>query len=207
MEITPETLEWKEAYKLLVGSILPRPIAFVSTLAEDGTANAAPFSFFTAICASPMLVCFSPMRRGKDGAKKDTLVNIENTRQFVINIVSEGIASQMNDCAIEFSPEVDEINETGLTKEPSKKIKVPRIRESLVHLECELYQVLDFGDQPGAGSLVIGKVVHVHVADDLYNNGRIDSEKLKPLGRMAGNTFTDPLVRTFDMVRKTEAGK
>ncbi|MED1467803.1 flavin reductase family protein [Bacillus salipaludis] len=207
MEITPETLEWKEGYKLLVGSILPRPIAFVSTLAEDGTANAAPFSFFTAICASPMLVCFSPMRRGKDGAKKDTLVNIENTQQFVINIVSEGIASQMNDCAIEFSPEIDEINETGLTKEPSKKIKVPRIKESLVHLECELYQVLDFGDQPGAGSLVIGKVVHVHVADDLYNNGRIDSEKLKPLGRMAGNTFTDPLVGTFDMVRKTEAGK
>ncbi|MGG1399262.1 flavin reductase family protein [Bacillus salipaludis] len=207
MEITPETLEWKEAYKLLVGSILPRPIAFVSTLAEDGTANAAPFSFFTAICASPMLVCFSPMRRGKDGAKKDTLVNIENTQQFVINIVSEGIASQMNDCAIEFSPEIDEINETGLTKELSKKIKVPRIKESLVHLECELFQVLDFGDQPGAGSLVIGKVVHVHVADDLYNNGRIDSEKLNPLGRMAGNTFTDPLVRTFDMVRKTEAGK
>ncbi|WP_026576503.1 flavin reductase family protein [Bacillus sp. UNC438CL73TsuS30] len=207
MEITPETLEWKEAYKLLVGSILPRPIAFVSTLAEDGTANAAPFSFFTAICASPMLVCFSPMRRGKDGAKKDTLINIEKTQQFVINIVSEGIASQMNDCAIEFPPEIDEINESGLTKESSKKIKVPRIKESLVHLECELYQVLDFGDQPGAGSLVIGKVVHVHVTDDLYNNGRIDFKKLKPLGRMAGNTFTDPLVRTFDMVRKSEAGK
>lgn len=207
MEITPETLQWREAYKLLVGSILPRPIAFVSTLAEDGIANAAPFSFFTAICADPMLICFSPMRRGMDGAKKDTLINIESTEQFVINIVSEGMAEQMNNCAIEFSPEIDEINETGLTKEPSKKVKVPRIKESLVHLECELYQVLHFGDQPGAGSLVIGKVIHVHVNDELYSNGRIQTEKLKPIGRMAGNTFTDPLVRTFDMERKTEAGK
>ncbi|OIK10970.1 hypothetical protein BIV60_19315 [Bacillus sp. MUM 116] len=207
MEIMPETLEWKEAYKLLVGSILPRPIAFVSTIANDGTANAAPFSFFTAICANPMLICFSPMRKGTEGAKKDTLVNIENTEQFVINIVSETIAAQMNDCAIEFSPEIDEINKTGLTKEPSKKVNVPRIKESLVHLECELYQVLHFGDQPGAGSLVIGKVVHVHVNDALYSNGRINTDKLMPIGRMAGNTFTDPLARTFDMARKTEAGK
>ncbi|MGG3468900.1 flavin reductase family protein [Neobacillus pocheonensis] len=202
MEITPETLEWREAYKLLIGSILPRPIAFVSTADENGIANAAPFSFFTAICAEPMLVCFSPMRRGKDGAKKDTLVNIEKNGQFVINIVSENIAEQMNDCAIEFSPDVDEIVETGLTKEQSQKVKVPRIKESLVHLECELYQVLHFGDKPGAGSLVIGKVIHVHVNDDLFDKGRIDAALLKPIGRMAGNVFTDPLAKTFEMIRK-----
>lgn len=205
MEITPETLEWKEAYKLLVGSILPRPIAFVSTLDEKGTANAAPFSFFTAICADPMMVCFSPMRRGSDGAKKDTLVNIESTGQFVINIVSESMAEQMNDCAIEFSPDIDELEQVGLSKEPSTKIKVPRIKESLVHLECELYQVLHFGDKPGAGSLVIGKVVNVHVKDELFENGRINTNKLKPIGRMAGNLFTNPLSRTFEMIRKTES--
>jgi flavin reductase (DIM6/NTAB) family NADH-FMN oxidoreductase RutF len=89
MEIVPDTLEWRDAYKLLVGSILPRPIAFVTTIDDNGIANAAPFSFFTAICAEPMLICFSPMRRGSDGEKKDTLVNIENTKQFVVNIVSE----------------------------------------------------------------------------------------------------------------------
>src|SRR3954452_23169914 len=119
MEVSPDTLEWRDAYKLLVGSILPRPIAFVSTTDKNGTANAAPFSFFTAICADPMLICFSPMRRGTDGAKKDTLVNIESTGQFVINIVSFTMAQQMNDCAIEFAPEIDEIAEVGLIKEPS----------------------------------------------------------------------------------------
>lgn len=204
MEITPETLEWREAYKLLLGSILPRPIAFVSTVDVNGVANAAPFSFFTAICADPMLICFSPMRRGSDGAKKDTLVNIESTGQFVINIVSESMAEQMNDCAIEFAPEVDEIEETGLSKEPGVKVNVPRIKESLVHLECQLHQVLHFGDQAGSGSLVIGKVVHVHVADDLFEKGRIDSALLNPIGRMAGHTFTNPMAKTFEMIRKTE---
>ncbi|EKN65775.1 hypothetical protein BABA_18472 [Neobacillus bataviensis LMG 21833] len=204
MEITPETLEWRDAYKLLVGSILPRPIAFVSTMDENGTVNAAPFSFFTAICADPMLICFSPMRRGTDGAKKDTLVNIESTGQFVVNIVSERIAEQMNECAIEFAPEIDEMEEAGLTKEPSLKVKAPRIKESLVHLECELHQVLDFGDTPGAGSLVIGRVVLVHVNDELFEHGRINTAKLQPVGRMAGNLFTDPMAKTFEMIRKTE---
>jgi len=118
MDIRPETLEWQDAYKLLVGSILPRPIAFVSTVSEEGIANAAPFSFFTAICAAPMLICFSPMRRGSDGAKKDTLQNIEETKNFVINIVSEELAAQMNDCAIEFDRDIDEFEKTGLTKLP-----------------------------------------------------------------------------------------
>jgi flavin reductase (DIM6/NTAB) family NADH-FMN oxidoreductase RutF len=202
MEVSPDTLEWRDAYKLLIGSILPRPIAFVTTLDESGIANAAPFSFFTAICADPMLICFSPMRRGSDGAKKDTLVNIENTNQFVINIVSEDMAKQMNDCAVEFAPDVDETAVTGLTKVSSLKVKVPRIKESLVHLECELYQVLDFGDTPGAGSLVIGKVLNVHVEDELIQNGRIDTTKLQPIGRMAGNTYTNPLGKTFDIIRK-----
>ncbi|MEH7181208.1 flavin reductase family protein [Neobacillus vireti] len=202
MEVSPDTLEWRDAYKLLIGSILPRPIAFVSTIDENGIANAAPFSFFTAICADPMLICFSPMRRGSDGAKKDTLLNIEKTKQFVVNIVSENMAQQMNDCAVEFTPEVDEMEITGLTKEASRLIKTPRIKESLVHLECELYQVLDFGDKPGAGSLVIGKVLNIHITDDLFYNGRIDTVKLQPIGRMAGHTYTNPLGKTFDIIRK-----
>jgi flavin reductase (DIM6/NTAB) family NADH-FMN oxidoreductase RutF len=202
MEVSPDTLEWRDAYKLLIGSILPRPIAFVTTIDEKGIANAAPFSFFTAICADPMLICFSPMRRGSDGAKKDTLINIEKTNQFVINIVSEEMAQQMNDCAVEFAPDVDELVVTGLTKEASLMVKVPRIKESLVHLECELYQVLDFGDKAGSGSLVIGKVLNIHVEDELFHNGRINTEKLQPIGRMAGNTYTNPLGKTFDIIRK-----
>jgi flavin reductase (DIM6/NTAB) family NADH-FMN oxidoreductase RutF len=202
MEIKPETLEWKDAYKLLVGSVLPRPIAFVTSISETGVVNAAPFSFFTVISADPMLVCFSPMRRGTDGSKKDTLINIEATKEFVINIVSEEIAVQMNDCAIEYPPDVDELDASGLSKEDSVSVRPPRVKESLVHLECELHESLDFGDHPGAGSLVIGKVKHVHVHDELYDRGRIHTEKLNPIGRMAGHMYTKPLAQTFELVRK-----
>lgn len=203
MEIKTDQLEWRDAYKLLQGSVLPRPIAFVSSRDEQGNANLAPFSFFTVISANPMMVCFSPMRRGTDGAKKDTLQNIEGTKEFVINIVSEEFVQQMNDCATEFAPDVDEFQASGLTKVDSVAVKPSRVKESKVHLECVLDQVLHFGgEEAGAGSLVIGKVVHVHVADELYENGRINSEKLNPVGRLAGATYTLPLAKTFELQRK-----
>ncbi|MBP2242319.1 flavin reductase (DIM6/NTAB) family NADH-FMN oxidoreductase RutF [Cytobacillus eiseniae] len=202
MEINPDSLEWKEAYKLLVGSILPRPIAFVTTVDNEGIVNAAPFSFFTAICADPMLICFSPMRRGTDGNKKDTLTNIEQTKEFVINIVSEDWIEKMNICATAYSSEIDELEMARLTKENSHVVKPPRVKESKVHLECSLYQVHHFGEHIGAGSLVIGKVEHVHVASNLYNNGRISTEELKPIGRMAGHIYTKPLTETFELIRK-----
>ena len=207
MDFTPETMPWRDAYKLLIGSVLPRPIAFVSTVDKDGIVNAAPFSFFTVVSAEPMLVCFSPMRRGSDGAKKDTLRNIEETGQFVINIVSEAIAEQMNLCATELPPEVDELEVSGLIKEPSAKVKPPRIKESMVHLECELFEAHHYGNQPGAGSLVIGKVIHIHLDDSLYDSGRILTEKLKPIGRMAGNIYTRPIASTFEIKRVIRQGE
>jgi flavin reductase (DIM6/NTAB) family NADH-FMN oxidoreductase RutF len=203
LEIKTDQLEWRDAYKLLQGSVLPRPIAFVSSQDENGNANLAPFSFFTVISANPMMVCFSPMRRGTDGVKKDTLKNIESTNEFVINIVSEEFVQQMNDCATEFPSEVDEFDASGLTKVDSVAVKPSRVKESKVHLECVLDQVLHFGgEEAGSGSLVIGKVVHVHVDDDLYENGRINSEKLNPVGRLAGATYTLPLAKTFELQRK-----
>ncbi|WP_335873047.1 flavin reductase family protein [Bacillus sp. 2205SS5-2] len=202
MEITPDNLAWQDAYKLLIGSIVPRPIAFVSTIDTDGVANLAPYSFFTAICADPMLICFSPMRRGNDGEKKDTLRNIEKLKEFVINIVSEEFTEKMNDTAKEFAQNVDEFEMVGLTKLPSKTVKPFRVQESKVQLECILHEVLHFGDTPGAGSLVIGKVQHVHVLDELFHQGRIDTELLKPIGRLAGQVFTNPLADTFELVRK-----
>ncbi|WP_102275683.1 flavin reductase family protein [Cytobacillus massiliigabonensis] len=203
MEITPGNLEWKDSYKLLVGSILPRPIAFVTTMDKMGIVNAAPFSFFTAICADPMLICFSPMRRGTDGKKKDTLANIEEMKEFVINIVSEDWIEKMNICATEFTAETDELEIAGLEKVSSQIVKPPRVKESKVHLECTLYQLLHFGEHAGAGSLVIGKVEHVHVAEELYEKGRINTDKLKPVGRMAGQMYTKPLGDVFELIRKT----
>ncbi|MFI8576249.1 flavin reductase family protein [Rossellomorea aquimaris] len=202
MDIKPQTLEWQSAYKLMIGSILPRPIAFVSSLDEGGIANLAPYSFFTAICAEPMLVCFSPMRKGKDGSKKDTLRNIEKTKEFVINIVSEEFVEEMNNCAIEFEPGVDEFEQVGLTKKESITVKPPGVSESKVQLECVLHEVLHFGDHPGAGSLVIGKVECVRINDELYYDGKIDSKELKPVGRLAGQMYTKPLSDSFELIRK-----
>lgn len=206
MEIKPDSLAWKDAYKLLIGSVLPRPIAFVSTVDAEGNANLAPFSFFTGICADPMLICFAPMLRGTDGEKKDTLRNIEATKEFVINVVSEDFAEQMNNTAIEYQYGVDEFEAAGLTKAASTSVKPPRVKESRVHLECELHELLHFGNEPGAGSLVIGKVKVVQVNDDLYENGRIDTEKLNPIGRMAGQNYTKAIAETFTLERKKSPG-
>ena len=202
MEIRPDTLPWQDAYKLLIGSVLPRPIAFVSTKNTEGVANVAPFSFFTAICADPMLVCFAPMIRGTDGDKKDTLKNIESTKEFIINIVSEEICEQVNQAATDFAYGVDEFEMVGLTKIDGTTVNVPRVKESLVGLECELFELLHFGENKGAGSLVIGKVVNVHVHDDLYENGKINTEKLNPVGRLAGHSYTKAITDTFAIERK-----
>lgn len=202
MEIRPDTLPWQDAYKLLIGSVLPRPIAFVSTKNTEGVANVAPFSFFTAICADPMLVCFAPMIRGTDGDKKDTLKNIESTKEFIINIVSEEICEKVNGAATDFAYGVDEFEMVGLTKIEGTTVNVPRVKESLVGLECELFELLHFGENKGAGSLVIGKVVNVHVHDDLYENGKINTEKLNPVGRMAGHSYTKAITDTFAIERK-----
>ncbi|WP_430509363.1 flavin reductase family protein [Gottfriedia solisilvae] len=202
MEIRPDTLPWQDAYKLLIGSVLPRPIAFVSTKNTEGVANVAPFSFFTAICADPMLVCFAPMIRGTDGDKKDTLKNIESTKEFIINIVSEEICEQVNQAATDFAYGIDEFEMVGLTKIDGTTVNVPRVKESLVGLECELFELLHFGDNKGAGSLVIGKVVNVHINDELYENGKINTEKLNPVGRLAGHSYTKAITDTFAIERK-----
>ena len=202
MEIRPDTLPWQDAYKLLIGSVLPRPIAFVSTVNNEGVANVAPFSFFTAICADPMLVCFAPMIRGTDGEKKDTLKNIESTKKFIINIVSEEICEQVNNAAADFPHGVDEFEQVGLTKVEGTTIKIPRVKESLVGLECELHELLHFGENKGAGSLVIGKVVNVHINDELYENGKINTEKLNPVGRLAGHSYSRAISDTFAIERK-----
>lgn len=190
MIIDPGTMPWRHAYKLMIGSIVPRPIAWVSTASKEGVLNLAPFSFFTAVCPDPMTICFSPMRRGTDGAKKDTLVNIEETGEFVVNVVSTGLALQMNQTSAEFPPDVDEFAAAGLTPVPSVAVAPPRVGESLVAYECELLQVIHVGEaRAGAGALVLGTVRRLHVADQLLDEGRIRLDVLQPIGRMAGNDY------------------
>jgi flavin reductase (DIM6/NTAB) family NADH-FMN oxidoreductase RutF len=200
MIINPPDHDYRDIYKLMIGAIVPRPIAFVSTLSREGILNLAPFSFFTGVSANPPVICFSPMIRGSDGNRKDTLNNIETTREFVVNIVSEDFAVQMNICSTEFPPEVDEFQHSGLTPISSDLVKAPRVKESKINLECRLLQVLHVSPKPLGGSLVLGEVLRFHIADELWDDYRIDPNKLRPIGRMGGPTYTRTTDR-FDLVR------
>lgn len=202
MIIDPSNQSVKETYKLLIGSILPRPIAFVSSISADGIPNLAPYSFFTAISSKPPVIGFSPARKGPEGGKKDTLANIEETGEFVVNVVTRDIAEPMNDTAVAFPPEVNEFEEVGLTATPAEIVNVPMVKESPIHLECKLHKVIEVGVQgAGGGFFVMGEVVLFQVADELISEGRIDTGKLDPIGRLAGLEYTT-LGERFTMERK-----
>jgi flavin reductase (DIM6/NTAB) family NADH-FMN oxidoreductase RutF len=188
--------EFGDNYKMLIGSILPRPIAVVSTKNEDGSNNVAPFSFFTGVSAKPFIVCFAPLIRSSTGDKKDTVKNIERTKQFVINFCSEENADKVNAASAELPYGDDEFIHAGLTPIPSELIDVARVKESPIHFECVLRDIISYGDQPGAGTLITGEVVKVHIDDKIYDNGRITTQAWKPMGRGAGNDWfkTDSVV-------------
>ena len=202
MILKPENLSVKDNYKLIIGSILPRPIALVSTLSEDGIPNLAPFSFFTGITSKPPTVGFAPALKGKEGEKKDTLANVESSGEFVVNVVSEDITDQMIKTASDFPPDVDEFGVAGLTPIESVKIKTPRVKESPINLECKLHKVVYIGDgSAGSGAFVIGEIVAYHIDDSIYSDGKIDTALLKPVGRLAGQEYTT-LGHLFSMERK-----
>jgi flavin reductase (DIM6/NTAB) family NADH-FMN oxidoreductase RutF len=199
INIDPQEHTPANIYRLMVGAIVPRPIAFVSTIGCDGVLNLAPFSFFTGIGANPPVVCFSPTR-ARDGRPKDTLANIEATREFVVNIVSEDFKEQMNACSADFPPEVDEFAVSGLTPVPSDLVRPPRVKESRIQMECRLLQTVHVSVRPLGGSLVIGEVVRFHIDDALLDNYKIDPDKLRAIGRMGGPTYCRTTDR-FDMPR------
>lgn len=190
LEINPKDNQSIDNYKLLIGSILPRPIGFISTINNNGIYNLAPFSFFNGICSNPPSVLFCPVIRGSDGQEKDTLKNIKSNKEFVVNIVSEEIAEQMNQTSAEYPPEIDEFLESGLTPMPSKIIKPPFVKESKVNMECKLIEIIKVGkgDQ-GSGSIVIGEIVYFHINKEVYKDGKIILNELKPIGRLGGSDY------------------
>lgn len=181
--------EFADNYKFLIGSILPRPIAVVSTLNDDGTNNVAPFSFFTAVSAKPMIVAFSPLIRSSTGKEKDTPINIKRQGEFVINFVSEEIVDKVNDCSAELPYGQDEFKHAGLTPLDSDIVGPKRIAESKIQFECKFRDFLSYGEGPGAGQIITGEVVKVHVSEELYDSGRISTTAFKPVGRGAGNDW------------------
>lgn len=185
MLVEPDGLDAKALYRLMISIIVPRPIAWTSTISADGVLNAAPFSYFQALSSKPPAVMISVGQR-KGGAPKDTRRNIEATREFVVNMVSEGSGVRMVRTSIDYPPEVSEFAEAGLTPVRSVKVKPPRIGESAVSLECKLDRILDVG----TSGVCIGEVVAIHVRDDvLAADGTVDPWKLRPLGRLGGASY------------------
>lgn len=185
MIIDPLNMTAKQNYKLLVGSVVPRPIAWVSSMSSDGTANLAPYSFFTVVSRNPPMLAFSVGEGVEEraGTVKDTLQNIRENNEFVINIVTASLANEMAKSGEHVPSEVDEFDYTGLTAAESIEVSVPRVLEAPINMECKLHDIIQLGDD----HLVIGRLVKFHVKDELYQNGRINLEKLAPIGRLAGN--------------------
>ena len=199
MKIDLAKLDIMGAHELMVGAVLPRPIAWVSTIGEDGVYNLAPFSYFSALSTKPAVVGFG-VGRNRDGRKKDTLVNVEFSKDFVINIVTEAIGAAMNQTSGEYPSHVDEFKEAGLTAIKSDLVKPPRVAESPVNLECRLLQILQFGEAPRINSFVIGEVLLAHVRDELCKDGVIQGDRLKAVGRM-GEDFYCRTMDRFEMKR------
>lgn len=195
----PQQESVQNVYKLMTGLIVPRPIAFVSSLDDHAVRNLAPFSFFNGVSAAPPVVMFSAAVRREDPARelgphKDTLLNVIATREFVINVVTEEIAEKMNLTAVQMPPYVDEFELAGLTALPSDLVKPPRVAESPVQMECRLRQIVEISEQVHGSTLVLGDVLRIHVREDLVENYRIDAGKLDAIGRMGGLTY----IRTRD---------
>jgi len=208
MDVTPSQLAHREFYNILISAVVPRPIAWVSSLSASGQANLAPFSFFNAVCAKPPLLAFAPgMRAPKEavsgesaGVPKDTLRNIRETGEFVINVVTYELAEAMNLTSGDYDASINEFEVAKVAWAPSKLVRPRRVAESPVSFECKLHQILDFNPGPEGGSLVIGEIVSVHIHDEHLKDGRLDRNSLDLIGRMGGMQYTRTAQR-FEMVR------
>jgi flavin reductase (DIM6/NTAB) family NADH-FMN oxidoreductase RutF len=184
MIIDPAKLDTQSVYKLLVGAVVPRPIAWVSTRSRDGVLNLAPYSFFTVVSREPPMLAISiGPRTGGEDYPKDTLTNMRESQEFVINMVSMALADAMHETSFNHSPEVDEFERAGVTPAPCEVVRTPRVAEARISMECTVEHMLKLGSD----SLVIGRMHRYHVEDALISNGRIDLMALDPLARMAGN--------------------
>jgi flavin reductase (DIM6/NTAB) family NADH-FMN oxidoreductase RutF len=208
VEIDPRNLAPTAVYKLLIGCIVPRPIAWVSTVGPDGVKNVAPFSFFMGVCNDPPTLAFSVGPRGGESkigpaGLKDTVRNVEGSGEFVVNVVDDRLAEQMNLTSGDYPPDVDEFVVAKLTPAPSVKVRAPRVREAPISMECRLAQIVHVGRGPH--SLVLGEILYFHLRDDIYDptTGRVDMYRLRPVGRLCGQMYTH--VHDIFEMRRPEA--
>lgn len=199
LSINPASLSERENYKFLIGSIIPRPIAFVTTTSNAGVLNGAPFSYFNIVSSNPPMISLSIQRSA--GRQKDTARNIIESKEFVVHIVDEQNVEKINKTAASLPPDQSEIDVANLTPVDSVKVSVPGVREAKIRMECILEHSLELGgsDTPGC-DLIIGKVVQFHIENDIYEKGRIDPRGLAAVSRLAGSHYAK-IGETFEIER------
>ncbi|MGJ3233965.1 flavin reductase family protein [Marivirga sp.] len=199
-EVDPKSIKTAELHGLLLGAIAPRPIAFASTIDKKGNVNLSPFSFFNVFGANPPILIFSPARRGRNNTTKHSYENVKEVAEVVINIANYPMVEQMSLASTEYDKGVNEFIKAGFTEATSTKVKPPRVAESPVAFECKVNQVIETGEDGGAGNLVICEVIHIHVNEDILDaNGKIDPVKLDPIGRLGGNWYSRSKKALFEV--------
>ena len=192
------TLSPGRAYRFLVSAVVPRPIAFVSTLSPAGVRNLSPFSYYMGVGTNPPTLAISVIQR--EGQVKDTARNILETREFVVNAATEDLAPRVVRASGDYAPELDEFEIAGLTAAPSERVRPPRVVESPLNMECRLYGSMNVGGQPYASVVIVGEVLVAHVRDDLWAEGMVQADRLRPIARLGANLYT-PLGKIFALDR------
>ena len=208
--IIPGEVPNKEIHQYLIAAVAPRPIAFVSTLDENGNKNLAPYSFFNVFSSNPPIAVFSSNRKGTDNTTKDTLHNVKVSGECVINVVPYTIVRQMSLASVEFPKGVSEFEKTGLTPEPSVIVRAPRVAESPVNLECKVKDIITLGDKGGAGHLIICEILLISLDESVITDGSLDQQKLDLMGRLGKNYYVrasgDALMEISQVVSQIPIG-
>jgi flavin reductase (DIM6/NTAB) family NADH-FMN oxidoreductase RutF len=190
IDLSTGGISWREVYRLAITFVVPRPIALVSSLSPDGIRNLAPYSFFNLVSGNPPVLMVCPALTQEAG-EKDTLRNIRAVKEFVVAVVTEDMARAMNECSAPLPPEKDEFLHSGLTPLPASRVRASLVKESPVNVECRLREIISMGEQPGAGQVIFGNLLAIHVEDTVLSSrdGLVDPLKLAAVGRLGRNGY------------------
>ena len=204
--IKTKDINLKDCYHLMISGISPRPIAFVSSQSKEGRDNLAPFSYFNAFGSNPPIIGFSPANSGKTGKKKDTLLNIIDTKEFAVSIVDYNMVEQVSLSSCEYDSDIDEFVKSGFEKKESNLIKPPSVKNSPFIMECKLYNIIELGGKPGSGNLILGEIINFHVKESILDDGKINPMKLDAISRLGYNYYSRSRDGLFEIFKPRHNG-
>ena len=199
-EFNSKKLDIKSIYHLLISGISPSPIAWVGSVDKNGNNNLAPFSFFNAFGANPPIIGFSPALSGRTGLPKDSLLNVKETKEFTVSVVDDKLVEQASLSSCEYSKNIDEFVKAGVTKHPSVKIKPFSVKESPFIMECKLYKIIELGNKPASGNLILGEVVYFHINESILEKENIiNPYKINQVARSGGSWYVESAKGLFNL--------